>query len=149
LQNLREAVDRLDATDGVSVRGRSSVYETAPVGEIIDQADFFNAVVEIETTLEPLELLDCCKQIEVELGRDLDGIRHGPRPIDIDLLMLGDVRLSNERLTLPHPEVSSRRFVLEPLLELNPSAALPGGEALSSALGAIGKAERVDIVASL
>ena len=75
----------------------------------------------IETELEPEALLDACKAVERELGRTLEGgVRHGPRPIDVDLLLLGDVTYRSERLTLPHAEVTARRFVLVPLLELAP-----------------------------
>jgi 2-amino-4-hydroxy-6-hydroxymethyldihydropteridine diphosphokinase len=116
LANLRAARDRLSRS--LSVTASSSVYETAPQGEVLDQADFLNAVVEVETDLGPHELLDVCKEVERELGREPGGQRHGPRPIDVDLLMLGDLRVADERLTLPHPEITSRRFVLEPLLEL-------------------------------
>ena len=110
----------------VAVEAVSSLYETEPVGEILDQPDFLNAAVRVRTALEPEELLDVCKAIEAEHGRVFGGPRHGPRPIDIDLLLLGDIEMSTERLTLPHPEVTSRRFVLEPLLELDPGAAPPG-----------------------
>jgi 2-amino-4-hydroxy-6-hydroxymethyldihydropteridine diphosphokinase len=116
LGNLREARERLASE--VELVASSSVYETAPQGEVTDQADFLNAVLEIETELRPHELLDLCKRVEHELGREPGGVRHGPRPIDVDVLMLGDLRLQDERLTLPHPEITSRRFVLEPLLEL-------------------------------
>jgi 2-amino-4-hydroxy-6-hydroxymethyldihydropteridine diphosphokinase len=116
LANLRAARDRLSRS--LSVTASSSVYETAPQGEVLDQADFLNAVVEVETDLGPHELLEVCKEVERELGREPGGVRHGPRPIDVDLLMLGDLRVADERLTLPHPEITSRRFVLEPLLEL-------------------------------
>ena len=114
--NLRAARERLAAE--VDVVASSSVYETAPQGEVADQADFLNAVLAIETELGPHELLDLCKRVERELGREPGGVRHGPRPIDVDVLMLGDLRLEDERLTLPHPQITSRRFVLEPLLEL-------------------------------
>ena len=116
LANLRAARDQLARS--VEVVAASSVYETAPQGEVLDQPDFLNAVVEIETSLGAHELLDLCKAVEAELGREHGGPRHGPRPIDVDLLMLGDVRVDDERLTVPHPEITSRRFVLEPLLEL-------------------------------
>ncbi len=116
LANLRAARERLAGE--VEVVASSSVYETAPQGEVTDQADFLNAVVEIETDLEPHDLLDLLKRVERELGREPGGVRHGPRPIDVDLLILGDLRVADERLTLPHPEITSRRFVLEPLLEL-------------------------------
>jgi len=116
LQNLRAARDLL--AQSLEVVAASSVYETAPQGEVPDQPDFLNAVLEVDTSLGPHDLLDLCKSVEGSLGRDPGGIRHGPRPIDVDLLLLGDVRLADERLTLPHPEIASRRFVLEPLLEL-------------------------------
>jgi 2-amino-4-hydroxy-6-hydroxymethyldihydropteridine diphosphokinase len=116
----------------------SSVYETAPQGEVSDQPDFLNACLTIETSLEPERLLAACKEIERELGRSVQGVRHGPRPIDVDLLLLGDIELASERLTLPHPEVTSRRFVLEPLLELDPQLRLPDGRELVGFLGAVG-----------
>jgi 2-amino-4-hydroxy-6-hydroxymethyldihydropteridine diphosphokinase len=129
------------------VEAVSSLYETEPVGEILDQPDFLNAVVRIRTSLEPEELLDACKAIEADHGRDFDGPRHAPRPIDIDLLLLGDVVLSTDRLTLPHPEVTSRRFVLLPLLELDPDLRLPDGTELRSALEALGPGQRAERVA--
>ena len=116
LANLRAARERLAGQ--VEVVASSSVYETAPQGEVTEQADFLNAVLEIETDLDPHDLLDLLKRVERELGRKPGGVRHGPRPIDVDLLILGDLRVQDERLTLPHPEITSRRFVLEPLLEL-------------------------------
>jgi 2-amino-4-hydroxy-6-hydroxymethyldihydropteridine diphosphokinase len=129
------------------VEAVSSLYETEPVGEMLDQPDFLNAVVRIRTSLEPEELLDACKAIEADHGRDFDGPRHGPRPIDIDLLLLGDVVLSTDRLTLPHPEVTSRRFVLLPLLELDPDLRLPDGTELRSAVEALGPGQRAERVA--
>ena len=127
----------------------SSLYETEPVGEILDQPDFLNAAIRIRTQLEPEALLDLCKAIEVEHGRAFGGPRHGPRPIDIDLLLLGEIELSTERLTLPHREVTSRRFVLAPLLELDPNLTLPDGTALADALEALDPGQRVERVGSL
>jgi 2-amino-4-hydroxy-6-hydroxymethyldihydropteridine diphosphokinase len=75
--------------------------------------------------------------VERELGREPGGVRHGPRPIDVDVLLLGDLELSSERLSLPHREVTSRRFVLEPLLELDPELALPDGTPLATKLDAV------------
>ena len=98
----------------------SSAYETEPVGEILDQPDFLNAAMRVSTELEPEELLDACKAIEAERGRMFAGPRHAPRPLDIDLLLLGNLELETERLRIPHLEVTSRRFVLAPLLELDP-----------------------------
>ena len=135
--HLRRAVEDLRGHD-VEVDAVSSLYETEPVGEILDQPDFLNAVARIRTDLEPEALLDVCKGIEAEHGRAFAGPRHGPRPVDLDLLILGDVELETERLTLPHPEVTSRRFVLVPLLELDPELTLPDGTGLRAALEALG-----------
>jgi len=131
--NLRAAIDALRER-GVEVLAESSLYETAPQGEILDQPDFLNAAIEIETDLGPEELLDVCKEVERELGREQNRPRHSPRPIDVDLLLLGDIEYSSDRLTLPHAEVTSRRFVLEPLLELDPDLALPDGTSLAGSL---------------
>jgi 2-amino-4-hydroxy-6-hydroxymethyldihydropteridine diphosphokinase len=128
LANMRAAAGALP------VVARSSVYETEPQGEVLDQPDFLNAAVRIETSLSPEALLSCCKQVETDIGRDFSQVRHGPRVVDVDLLLLGDLELSTDRLTLPHREVLTRRFVLVPLLELDPSLALPDGTRLSDAL---------------
>ena len=124
----------------------SSVYETEPQGEITDQADFLNACVAIETELAPDDLLDACKRVERKLGREAGGPRHGPRPIDVDVLLLGVGEHESERLTLPHPEVRSRRFVLEPLLELDPDLTLPDGTALAGELDRL-SGQRVEVFA--
>lgn len=128
---------------GVRVLRSSSVYDTEPVGLVLDQPEFLNACVEVETSLEPLELLDVCKAVEREVGREPGGVRHGPRVVDVDVLLLGDLRLESDRLTLPHPEVLSRRFVLVPLLELDPDLRLPGGERLAGSLAALGEGQDV------
>ena len=133
LANLLAAVEALSER-GVTVVERSSVYETAPQGEILDQPDFLNAVLEIDVELGPEELLDVCKDVERALGRQFGQPRHSPRPIDVDLLLLDEIEYSSDRLTLPHAEVTSRRFVLEPLLELDPDLALPDGRRLADAL---------------
>ena len=119
--NMEEGI-RLLNERGVPVVKSSSVWETEPVGEILDQPDFLNACVAIETDLEPHDLLDIVKQIELDLGRDPNGPRHGPRPLDIDLLLLGDLVFASERLDIPHREVLSRRFVMAPLLEVAPGS---------------------------
>jgi 2-amino-4-hydroxy-6-hydroxymethyldihydropteridine diphosphokinase len=136
LANLRAAREALER-HGVEVTGASSVYETAPQGEVTDQPDFLNACLRVRTDLEPEPLLDVCKQVERELGREPGGPRHGPRPIDVDVLLLGGIEHSSDRLTLPHAEVTSRRFVLEPLLELDPELALPDGTRLAGSLAAV------------
>jgi 2-amino-4-hydroxy-6-hydroxymethyldihydropteridine diphosphokinase len=116
------------------------------VGEILDQPDFLNAVARVRTLLGPEQLLDVCKAIEVEHGRAFGGPRHGPRPIDLDLLLLGEIELSTERLTLPHPGITSRRFVLVPLLELDPELSLPDGTELTDALRGLPEGQRVELV---
>ena len=133
---LRAARDELGRRE-VTVVAASGVYETAPQGEVLDQPDFLNACLEIETELDPEQLLDACKDVERALGRIPGGQRHGPRPIDVDVLLLGSVVHRSDRLTLPHPEVSARRFVLEPLLELDPGLTLPDGTLLASRLAAV------------
>jgi 2-amino-4-hydroxy-6-hydroxymethyldihydropteridine diphosphokinase len=133
---------------GVSVEAVSSTYETEPVGEYLDQPDFLNAAIRIRTDLEPEALLDLCKTVEVEGGRIFGGPRHGPRALDVDLLLLGDVELETERLTLPHAQATSRRFVLVPLLELDPDLALPDGTSLADALERV-EGERVERFGSL
>ena len=141
--NLQRAVGLLGAR-GVEVLASSSTYDTDPVGEVLDQPDFLNACIRIRTSLGPEELLDACKDVERELGRDLEGgIRHGPRPIDVDLLLLGDIEYASERLTLPHGQVLARRFVLIPLLELDTELAVPSGRRLGDALAALPVAEGV------
>ena len=136
LAALRTARDQLSRGE-VTVVAASSVYETAPQGELLDQPDFLNACLAVETELEPEPLLDACKEVERTLGRVPGGPRHGPRPIDVDLLLLGDLVHRSERLVLPHREVLSRRFVLEPLLELDPQLELPDGTELASRLATV------------
>lgn len=134
---LQAAVDLLGA-HGARVRTSSSTYDTDPVGDVLDQPPFLNACLRIETQLDPIGLLDACKAVETERGRVLAGepgyVRHGPRPIDVDVLLLGDVEFEHERLTLPHEQVLARRFVLIPLLELDFDLAVPDGRRLSDAL---------------
>jgi 2-amino-4-hydroxy-6-hydroxymethyldihydropteridine diphosphokinase len=146
--HLRAALDLL-AEHGVDVEAVSSAYETEPVGEILDQPDFLNAAVRIRTELEPEALLDVCKAIEVEQGRMLAGPRHGPRPLDVDLLLLGDLEVESARLRVPHPQVTARRFVLVPLLELDTNLALPDGTRLADALERLGEGERVELVGAV
>jgi 2-amino-4-hydroxy-6-hydroxymethyldihydropteridine diphosphokinase len=135
--NLQRAVELL-AQRGVEALASSSTYDTDPVGDVLDQPDFLNAAIRVETALGPEDLLDACKDVERQLGRDLEGgIRHGPRPIDVDLLLLGDTEYASERLKLPHDQVLARRFVLIPLLELDMDLAVPSGERLADALAAL------------
>ena len=140
--HLQSAVSELGA-HGVEVLASSSVYETEPVGLVLDQRAFFNACLRVRTSHDPEQLLDACKAVERELGRAAGGPRHGPRVIDVDLLVLGDLRYTSERLTLPHAEVSSRKFVLIPLLELSPDLALPSGARLADLLARLGPGQDV------
>jgi 2-amino-4-hydroxy-6-hydroxymethyldihydropteridine diphosphokinase len=138
--NLQATIELLWTHD-VVVLASSSVYETEPVGEVLDQRQFYNACVRIETELKPEALLDACKAVERAFGRKQAGeegyVRDGPRPIDVDVLLLGDAEYSSARLTLPHREVTSRRFVLVPLLELDPRLMVPGRGAAADALAAL------------
>ena len=132
--NLQAAADALPG-HGVTVLASSSTYDTDPVGLVLDQPAFLNACVRIATELEPEALLDACKAVERDLGRDLErGVRHGPRPIDVDLLLLGDTEYRSDRLSLPHEQVTARRFVLIPLLELDFDLRTPDGTRLSDCL---------------
>ena len=144
--NLQAAVDTLPV-HGVAVLAASSVYETEPVGEVLDQPDFYNACLRIRTELDPEGLLDACKAVERELGRVAGGVRHGPRPIDVDVLLLGDETYRSERLSLPHEQVSGRRFVLVPLLELDPDLEVPGGGRAADALARLGPGQDVRVAA--
>lgn len=147
--NLRQALDLL-ADAGVEVQAVSSLYVTEPVGEILDQPDFLNAAARVATDLDPEALLDVCKRIELDMGRDPDAPRHSPRPVDLDLLLLGDLVMETDRLALPHREVTTRRFVLAPLLELDPDLTLPGGKRLAESLAAMPEGEqRVEIAGGL
>jgi 2-amino-4-hydroxy-6-hydroxymethyldihydropteridine diphosphokinase len=121
----------------------SAAYETEALDDAEGQRDFYNAVVEAETELTPQALLAACKEVERKLGREPGGRRHAPRPIDIDLLLLGDLRVDAEGLVIPHPALTRRRFVLVPLLELAPE--LPFGDALA----ALDEEQRVVRVAPL
>jgi 2-amino-4-hydroxy-6-hydroxymethyldihydropteridine diphosphokinase len=146
--HLRAAIVLMPENE-IKVEAISSTYLTEPVGEVLDQPDFLNAAVRIRTALEPEELLEACKEIEAERGRSFDAPRHSPRPLDVDVLLLDELELETERLTLPHPEVTKRRFVLVPLLELDPELALPDGTRLADSLAALGDGERVEPAGSI
>jgi 2-amino-4-hydroxy-6-hydroxymethyldihydropteridine diphosphokinase len=122
--NLRRALVRLEQLGSVRV---SSFRETDPVG-VTDQPKFLNAAAELATDLSPRELLERLLEIERELGRDRATERRwGPRVIDLDLLLFGEEAIDEPGLTVPHPRLADRRFVLEPLCELNEDLALPDG----------------------
>jgi 2-amino-4-hydroxy-6-hydroxymethyldihydropteridine diphosphokinase len=146
LAHLQAAIAALGQR-GITVSASSSVYETEPVGLVLDQREFFNACIAIETDDGPEELLRACKEVERAVGREPSGVRHGPRVIDVDVLLLDDLVYRSDRLSLPHPEVTSRRFVLVPLLELDPDLTLPGGTRLDASLMALGDGQAVSRVA--
>jgi 2-amino-4-hydroxy-6-hydroxymethyldihydropteridine diphosphokinase len=132
---LARATSALDGP-GLRVLGRARLFRTRPVGPI-PQPDFLNTVVEVESTLSPLELLDRLLQIETTLGR-VRAERWGPRLIDLDLLALGTAQVQTPRLTLPHPELARRAFVLVPWAELAPGFVVPGtGRTVAQLLAAL------------
>jgi 2-amino-4-hydroxy-6-hydroxymethyldihydropteridine diphosphokinase len=121
--NLWEAVERLRELG--EVKAVSSVYDTEPVG-YLDQPRFLNAAVLLETALEPVELMRALLEVEQAMGRERVGaVIKGPRVIDLDLLLYGQVVMNTTELTLPHPEMMERRFVLEPLAEIAPGMVHP------------------------
>ena len=132
---LREALTRLEASKRVRVRKQSSLYETAPVG-ITEQPWFLNLVAKVDTDLLPLQLLDLVLTVERALGR-VRTQRWGPRTIDIDILLYADLAMSTPTLVIPHPEMTRRRFVLEPLVEIGPDVRLPGGQRVASFLDGV------------
>jgi 2-amino-4-hydroxy-6-hydroxymethyldihydropteridine diphosphokinase len=124
VRHLRAAVVDLDTLPGTTVVARSSLYRSAPVG-LLDQPDFINAVVSVDTTLEPLDLLYALLAIEARHGR-VRSVPNAPRTLDLDLLLHGDTTMTSPELTLPHPRMHERAFVLLPLVEIAPDVVLPG-----------------------
>jgi len=126
LAHLQGAVDALDAADAVAVVGVSQVYETDPVGGPV-QDDYLNAVVAVDTTLDPYALLDLAQALERD-ARRVRAERWGPRTLDVDILLYGDAARDDDRLTIPHPRMWSRGFVLAPLHDVAPElVTVPAG----------------------
>jgi 2-amino-4-hydroxy-6-hydroxymethyldihydropteridine diphosphokinase len=140
LAALRSAVDALKPLPGTRLLAVSSVYRTAPVDA--SGPDFLNAVAMIATGQQPLQLLDALQAIERQHGRQRPFV-NAPRTLDLDLLLYGDLVLHSPRLTLPHPRMRQRAFVLRPLLELSPALVVPGSGALANDLQRLGD-QRVD-----
>jgi 2-amino-4-hydroxy-6-hydroxymethyldihydropteridine diphosphokinase len=136
----RRAVDHLGATEGIRVVVASSLYETTPVGGL-PQRSFVNLVCKIDTTLNSREVFETCKEIESRLGREPSTLRWGPRVIDLDVLLYDDEKIVEPDLEIPHPRMTERRFVLAPLLEIEPEASDPWGMPyrtyLDEAVGAV------------
>ena len=123
-EHLKQAIEKLSSYDSVKLVNKSAIYETAPVG-YLDQAHFLNMVLQIETTLTAIELLDVCQAVENDLGRKRE-IRFGPRTIDLDILLYDNQNITTERLIVPHPRMHERAFVLVPLNELASKLTIPG-----------------------
>ncbi|MDP3703782.1 MAG: 2-amino-4-hydroxy-6-hydroxymethyldihydropteridine diphosphokinase [Candidatus Omnitrophota bacterium] len=124
LAHISQAIKALGAVDGIQVVQMAPIIETEPVGAP-PQGPYLNTVVELDTTLEPVPLLGVLKHIERALGRVPSSQRWGPRPIDLDLLLFGDQVIHTAELTVPHPRLHERMFVLEPLAQLAPDAIHP------------------------
>jgi 2-amino-4-hydroxy-6-hydroxymethyldihydropteridine diphosphokinase len=130
---LRRAIELIGETDGIQVVAVSRLRETDPVG-VLDQPPFLNGAVAVETTLSPRQLLANLLRVERQLGRVRDGVRWGPRTVDLDLLVYANERVDEPGLTVPHPRLHERRFALEPLAELDPELAIPGHGRVSDLL---------------
>ena len=124
-EQVMRAVDQLATESGIEVQRCSSLYCSPPWG-VTDQADFVNAVVQISTSLNPINLLCALARIEQKMGRDRSGRRWGPRVIDLDLLAFGERIISTDSLIVPHPRIVERAFVLLPFAEIAPHYQLPG-----------------------
>jgi 2-amino-4-hydroxy-6-hydroxymethyldihydropteridine diphosphokinase len=146
LQSLQRAVKHLRETIGVQIRDVSSVYETKPIGPGA-QAWFLNAVVAVDTSLSPATLLAQTQAIERALGRETT-YHWGPRIIDLDILLYGDMQIDTTTLTIPHAALCHRAFVMIPLLELVPGLVLPDGTEVSACLSRLMPPQRVRFFAS-
>ena len=122
----RRAVTELKADHSIEIEAVSSLYETEPIGGP-PQRSFINLVARADVALEPRSLLDLCRAIEQRLGREPSDARWGPRVVDLDILTFGDEKIVEADLEIPHPRMTQRRFVLVPLLEVDPGASDPWG----------------------
>ena len=132
-RTLREAVAALGAEEGIEIHGVSTLRETEPVG-VGEQPPFLNGAVVLDTTLEAPELLERLLAVEQRFGRVRIPGEHGPRTLDLDLLLYGDEQIDEPGLAVPHPRLYERRFVLEPLVELDPALVVPGCGTVESLL---------------
>jgi 2-amino-4-hydroxy-6-hydroxymethyldihydropteridine diphosphokinase len=140
---LLMAVAELGKLPGTKVTALSAFYETEPVGGV-PQDNFYNAVARISTTLSPLELLDALKRIETEVFHRVDSGHWGPRSMDLDILLYGELVLRSDRLTIPHPRLAERRFVLQPLSDIARKLVHPTlGVSISQLLAALTTTEKV------
>lgn len=143
-RQLRAAIDELARLPGTRLVIASGFYRSAPMG-YADQPDFLNAVVQLDTTLAAADLLDHLQDIEHRHRRERP-FPNAPRTLDLDLLLYGDSVCATPRLTLPHPRMHERAFVLKPLVEIAPQASIPGRGKADALLAACGRqvAERID-----
>jgi 2-amino-4-hydroxy-6-hydroxymethyldihydropteridine diphosphokinase len=148
---LQGAVASLADTPDVFVVAVSPVYDTEPVDAPEGSKHFLNAVVLLDTTLDPHTLLERAQAIESAFGREPSEVRNAPRTLDVDLIMVGDDRLDDDDLTLPHPRAHERAFVLAPWADVDPEAELPEGPIsdLLAKVGTDGVLRRDDIVLEL
>ncbi len=137
LSKLQGALDTLADTPEVWVTEVSPVYETAPVDSPEDAESYLNAVVLIDTTLSAHTLLDRAQAIETAFGRQRSDVPNAPRPLDVDLIVVGDRRADDHDLVLPHPRAHERAFVLRPWSDVEPDAGIPGIGAIAELLAAI------------
>ena len=147
-ENLQAALRELGQMPTISILRVSSLYATAPVG-VTEQPEFLNAVAALETSLPATELLDVFLNLENKLGR-VRTFRWGPRVIDLDLLLYGEAQIALPSLTVPHPRLREREFVLVPLAEIAPELVLPGEcktvKELADYFGSNGNIRRVEVV---
>ncbi|MFZ2641595.1 MAG: 2-amino-4-hydroxy-6-hydroxymethyldihydropteridine diphosphokinase [Verrucomicrobiia bacterium] len=148
LKNVSLACDFLCELSSDQKAVAASIYETEPVDCAPDTPPFLNTVVEIETDLSPLDLLDRLQQFEQSLGRPREHGHNAPRTIDLDLLYCGDTIMNGPRLTLPHPRMHERRFVLQPLVEIRPALVIPGlGKTTTQLLTALTESQPMKLAA--
>ena len=145
--NLKLAVEKLNEHPKVTVEKVSSFYETEPVG-YTDQPWFYNAAVKLTTSLLPEEFLDFTKRIENEMGR-IRTVKWGPRVIDIDILLFNGIERKKEDLTIPHPRMLERMFVLLPLKEIEPDLILPDGKNISKFIENLEQSEKIFLVKNI
>lgn len=143
LANLNTALDLLASTPDVCITDVSSIYATSPVG-LIDQPDFYNAVSCVRTNLEPDGILALCMEIETFLGRQRT-IYWGPRTLDLDILLIMGIEVHTDYLTVPHPRLMERAFVLAPLAQIAPNVVLPDGHTAEQAVKSI-TGQRIDLL---
>ena len=135
IKQIKSAIKLIEEIASTEITDVSSLYKSKPVGPQ-DQDDYINAVVKIETELMPYELLERIQEIEKQHGR-IRGERWGPRVIDLDILMFGNKIMTDQKLTIPHPEIHNRSFVLVPLAEIDSDCEIPGKGLISDLLATI------------